>query len=90
MELFTEFGTNLGLFLSGWINRFGAEVLVLGGNISNAYNLFGDSLNSTLHEQNCHCEVTLSALKEDAALTGSAYLLDDGFWESVKHILPLM
>jgi glucokinase len=90
MALFSEFGENLGLFLSVWINKFRAEVLVLGGNISNAYHLFGPSLNKTLLDQNCRCEVTLSVLKEDAALTGSAYLLDDGFWDSVKHILPLM
>ena len=35
-------------------------------------------------------KVALSKLKEDAALLGSAYLLDDDFWKSVQHALPLM
>lgn len=90
MALFTEFGINLGLFLSDWLKRFGAEVLVIGGNISHAYSLFGKALDDTLRENNCKCRVVTSVLREDAALMGSAYLLDDEFWNSVKNILPLM
>jgi glucokinase len=88
--LFTEFGTELGVFLAPFLKKFNAEMLVIGGNISNAYNLFGDVLESSLKKEQCICEVALSELKEDAALLGSAYLLDDSFWESVQHALPLM
>jgi glucokinase len=63
---------------------------VLGGNISNAYSLFGDVFESRLRKENCECKVELSKLKENAALIGSAYLLDDNFWKSVQHALPLM
>jgi len=79
MDLFTDFGDNAGLFLVPWLKKFRAEILVIGGNISHAYNLFGDVF-----------EDAISKLKEDAALLGSAYLLDDGFWKSVQHALPLM
>ena len=89
-DLFTEFGDNLGLFLAPWLKRFGAEILVIGGNISHAYSLFGDVFEARLKKENCNCEVALSKLKEDAALMGSAYLLDDDFWKSVQHALPLM
>ena len=89
-DLFTDFGDKLGLFLSVWLIKFRAEVLVIGGNISNAYNLFGDVFESSLKKENCNCKVALSKLKEDAALLGSAYLLDDDFWKSVQHALPLM
>jgi glucokinase len=90
MDLFTDFGDNLALFLAPWLTGFGAEILVIGGNISHAYNLFGDVFESRLKEENCTARVALSKLKEDAALMGSAYLLDDDFWKSVQHALPLM
>ncbi len=90
MALFTEFGENLGIFLAPWLSRFNAEILVIGGNISYSYKLFGKALIDKLREENCSCEVLVSQLKEDAALLGSAYLLDDDFWKSVQHALPLM
>ena len=89
-DLFTDFGDNAGQFLAPWLKKFRAEILVIGGNISHAYNLFGDVFESRLKKENCDCKVALSKLKEDAALLGSAYLLDDNFWISVQHALPLM
>lgn len=90
MNLFTEFGDKSALFLVPWLKKFKAEVLVIGGNISNAWNLFGDVFEERLRKENCNTRVELSVLKEDAALLGSAYLLDESFWKSVQHALPLM
>ena len=89
-ELFTDFGDSAGIFLAPWLKKFKAEILVIGGNISHAYNLFGDVFESRLKKEKCDCKVALSKLKEDAALLGSAYMLDDEFWKSVQHALPLM
>jgi glucokinase len=89
-DLFTDFGDNAGLFLAPWLKKFRAEILVIGGNISHAYSLFGDVFESRLKKENCFCEVAISNLKEDAALLGSGYLLDDDFWRSVQYALPLM
>jgi len=89
-ELFTDFGDKLGEFLAPWLKGFEAEILVIGGNISHAYSLFGNVLEDRLAVEGCHCRVALSKLKEDAALLGSAYLLDDEFWKSIQHALPLM
>jgi glucokinase len=89
-DLFADFGDNAGLFLAPWLKKFRAEILVIGGNISHAYNLFGDVFEERLKKENCNCEVTISELKEDAALMGSAYLLNDNFWNSIQHALPLM
>ena len=89
-DLFTDFGQNAALFLTPWLKRFQAEILVIGGNISHAYNLFGDVFERTLKDGNCNCEIAISELKEDAAILGSAYLLNDDFWKSVQHALPLM
>ncbi|MCX6255469.1 MAG: ROK family protein [Bacteroidia bacterium] len=89
-DLFTDFGDKLGLFLVPWLEKFKAEILVIGGNISHAYSLFENVFEDRLKKENCNCKVALSELKEDAALLGSAYLLDDDFWKSVQHALPLM
>jgi glucokinase len=90
MDLFADFGENLALFLAPWLKGVEAEILVIGGNISHAYNLFGDIFENSLKKEKCFCKVALSKLKEDAALIGSAYLLDNDFWKSVQHALPLM
>jgi len=89
-DLFNSYGDKIGLFLAPWLKKFKAEVLVIGGNISLAYDLFGETLEKRLKKENCSCAVALSKLKEDAALIGSAYLLDDDFWKSVQHALPFM
>lgn len=86
-EIFKEFGSSLGEFLAPILNRFGATVLVLGGNISRAYDLFGPSLESGLQRKNCTSKAYTSLLKEDAALLGSAYLLETEFWDAVKESL---
>jgi glucokinase len=89
-DLFLDFGENAAIFLAPWLKKFNAEILVIGGNISHAYNLFREVFESRLKKENCNCAVALSQLKEDAALLGSAYLLNDDFWKSVQHALPLM
>ena len=89
-ELFKDFGQELGEFLAPWLNNFKAEMLVVGGNISLAYDLYGTALENSLKKGNCSSIVAISKLKEDAALLGSAYLLNDDFWKSVQHALPLM
>jgi glucokinase len=89
-DLFIEYGDNMGIFLSPWLNKFEAEMLVIGGNISYAYNLFGKVFEERLAKEKCNCKVELSDLKEDAALLGSAYLFNDDFWKAVQHALPLM
>ncbi|MCK4990666.1 MAG: ROK family protein, partial [Bacteroidales bacterium] len=83
-EIFMEFGTSLGEFLAPVLNRFGATVLVIGGNISRAFDLFGPSLEAALRKNNCSSEAYTSLLKEDAALLGSAFLLETEFWNAVK------
>ncbi len=90
MDLFAEFGNNLAIFLAPWLKRFKAEIVVVGGNISHAYDLFGNIFEKGLKKEGCNCKVALSELKEDAAFIGSAYLLDEDFWKSVQHALPLM
>lgn len=88
--LFMKFGNDLAVFLAPWLKKFGAEILVIGGNISNAYHLFGEVFEERLKKESWKGDVGISELKEDAALLGSAYLFDDHFWKAVQHALPLM
>jgi glucokinase len=88
--IFDEFGRNLGRFLAPWLTKFGAEILVMGGNISHAWHLFGPAYEEELKAAGCGVVTAISELKEDAALLGSAYLHDERFWKAVQPALALM
>lgn len=83
--LFAKFGENLGSFLVPWLKQFNAECLVIGGNISAAYNLFGEKLSAEFNKAGIQVEVLLSTLGEDAALAGSAMLCDDGLYSAMMN-----
>jgi glucokinase len=89
-ELFVQFGDNLGKFLGPWMKKFRAEVLVIGGNMAGAYELFGTPFENSLNAQKIRTPVHLSEHKENAALIGSARLLEPEFWEKVKFLLSKM
>ena len=89
-DIFKEFGKNLGGFMAPWLERFSSEVLVIGGSISGAHNLFGNYLEDSLKSRNLRIQICLSHLKEDAALLGSARLLNDDFWQKIKPLLNKM
>ena len=86
-KLFDEFGENMAVFLEPWIKKFQPELIVLGGNMSGAYDLFSPSLYSHLGDS-VRVDFKVSLLMEDAALVGSVRLLDDGFWIKIKDDLP--
>jgi glucokinase len=89
-SLFDDFGTKLGQFLCPLMMNFGVEVLVIGGNISNAYPLFRDSLNGYLIANGADIRVSVSELKETASMIGSSVLVDETYYEKVKLLLPQM
>lgn len=89
-NLFTEFGEKMGLFLKPWIELFGIEAIVIGGNISRAYSLFGESLNAFLKKENLPLQVFVSELKERASFIGSSALIDDSFYERLRPVLKKM
>jgi glucokinase len=88
--IFVEYGKNMGEFLGPWLKLFAADVLVIGGNVTGAYNLFGSAFESTLKSQELSTSIKLSKLKENAAIIGSARMLDDPYWVKIKPILPKM
>jgi len=89
-EVFGEFGTNLGRFMGAWVKNFAAEILVIGGNISAAYDLFGPALEASFNQQQISSAIAVSELKEAAAAIGSARLFEDRFWKRIKPLLAKM
>ncbi|MRJ07855.1 ROK family protein [Ornithobacterium rhinotracheale] len=87
-ELFTEFGENLGNFMAPWLNKFNADILVMGGNISLAYPHFEKALLETLKQNGNQTPVAVSELMEDAAMIGAARTFDETYWAKVKDNLP--
>ena len=88
--LFFQFGDEMGRFLGPWIKEFGAEVIVIGGNMAGAYKLFGSSFERSLETQKINIPVKQSEHMENAALIGSARLLEPEFWEKIKPLLSKM
>jgi len=89
-DVFVEFGTNLGNFVGPWVKRFGADVLVIGGNVSAACHLFGPAMEESFKQQQLALVTHVSELKEDAASIGSARLFEDNFWNRIKPLLSKM
>ena len=86
--IFTTFGNNLAECLSPWLQQFGTEMIVAGGNISHALPYFENAFHDNLDKKGWDTPLMSSLLLESAALFGSARLLDDIFWEKVKIHLP--
>jgi glucokinase len=89
-NLFHEYGKNMGIILLPWLQKFKAEVVILGGNVTGAYDLFKDDLKHELAQGPERVQVKISDLKEDAALLGSARLIDDNYFEKVFPTLKYM
>ena len=81
--IFHAFGSALGQFLAPWLKRFEAECLVMGGNISSAYPLFGKNLEDEFSQAGWPLPVLISSMQEDAAIAGSAFLCDNTFYQEL-------
>jgi len=86
-KMFEDFGTNIGNFLAPLLRNFEANCLVIGGNISGAYPLFGLWFENALKKQNISIDIVISELMESAAMAGSARLLDEEFWKDVEPLV---
>lgn len=73
-QVFDEYGRRLGEFILPVFDRFQGEVLVLGGNITRAYPLFGPSLERRLADEGRKLDIRLSSLLDRAAMAGAASL----------------
>lgn len=72
--LFAEFGKNLGEVLCNYAQKHKCETIVIGGNISNAWELFISETKSILDTLPKKVDIKKSELGEDGALIGAASL----------------
>jgi glucokinase len=89
-QLLIEYGTNMGDFLAPWIKKFDAGHIVIGGNITGAFDKFGNALLQSLSNHHVNAGVSLSILRENAAIIGSARLIDNAFFAKVEPLLSKM
>jgi glucokinase len=87
-SLFSQFGRNLAECAAPWLKKFGAEILIAGGNIAHALPLFEADFQDGIKKAGVAVPIVTSKLMENAALIGSARLMEEAFWEKVKRELP--
>lgn len=71
-QVFKEFGDNFAQFLMPLIKKHHAEVVIIGGNIAQAFNVFSTNLIDVLEHNQFKTKIKISKLKEHAALIGAA------------------
>lgn len=71
-QVFDEFGTNLGLFLASFIRMDKPDIVILGGNIANALELFEPALKAELLKNKIDLPVKCATLGEKSAIIGAA------------------
>ena len=89
-RLFSQYGQSLGEIIAPWLKKFGAEIVIPGGNITKAYDLYRETLLEALGTDLAHVKIEISELKEDGALLGSARLVEDAYYEKVFPTLKYM
>ncbi|HEY3401761.1 MAG TPA: ROK family protein [Ohtaekwangia sp.] len=75
--IFNEFAVNLADFLAFFIHQENPEVIVIGGNISNASDLFLPAVQANLAKVSLSIPIKKSNLGEHAVLLGSAALWNE-------------
>ncbi len=73
-RLFDDYGRRLASFAGPVMSEFGADTLVLGGNIARAYGLFGPAMEDKLRSDGHKVKVCVSSLMDKAAMIGAASL----------------
>ena len=80
IQIYNEYGHNLGIVLSHVINMIDPQVISLGGGLSNAFPCFKDAMISII-EKNApsfnlnHTKITQSKLKENSTMIGACLMV---------------
>jgi len=87
-KTFEKFSQNLVDFMNPVIKNYQPDLIVLGGNISNANELFLPAVKDHLQKEGLNVKFGISSLMEEAAIIGSSRLFEHEFWNEVKNDLP--
>jgi glucokinase len=76
LKLWQETGLYLGIAISNFVNIFDPDIIVIGGNISNAWKFFHKEMMNTIKKRSLvkDARVVKSQLGEDAGILGAASL----------------
>ncbi|AWW32953.1 ROK family protein [Echinicola strongylocentroti] len=85
-KTFELFGSRLGSFLDPYIQRFGAQILVLGGNLSRSFALFELDLLKELSIDS----VVVSPMLDHAPLIGGAMLFEEEYYGNLAQVINRM
>jgi glucokinase len=73
-KAWNEIGEKLGITITNLANVFDPDVIVIGGGISNAYNLFQNSMNKTIKKRTFN-KVKVVKGSQDSGILGAASLI---------------
>ncbi|MEJ5994510.1 ROK family protein [Pedobacter sp. Du54] len=71
-QVFKEFGENFAKFIMPLIEQHQAEVIILGGNITQAFSIFAPNLIHILRQNKFNTNIEATTLNEHATLIGAA------------------
>lgn len=74
--VFINFGNNMGTFLFPWLEKFGCEELVIGGNISRAKALFMPALTEKLNSLKIKLNIVFCDNAEQSILKGATIIAE--------------
>lgn len=71
LSLFKKYGTDLGKFLFYWVAQSKIEIIVIGGNISGAWDFFYPSLQEVFDNNHSSCKIYPSMQPESSSIIGA-------------------
>lgn len=89
-QIFNEFAENLATFLEPYVLKFDCKLLVLGGSIAKAHELFLPKMKKVWHQKNIKVEIQILENTEEENIIGASYSFNKRFWTMVEEELPLL
>ena len=84
-QLFADFNSNLSAFLFDFIANESPVAIVIGGNISKAFDWFGPALAAVINKKHPSIKIELAILGEEAPLAGAV-----GSWLQNQRSSPIL
>ena len=73
-KIYSDYGKYLGVALSNYINIFNPDIIVLGGEVSNAYSFYSDSMKKEIKKRALFKSKIVKNTLKDAGIIGAAAL----------------
>lgn len=87
-KIFDDFAKNLSDFLSPYISKFNADLLIIGGNIAKSHHLFLSKFQENLKNEHIDLSISIVENTEETSILGASYMYNEVFWKRIKDQLP--